>query len=226
MSKWADVSNDIRGRLVRFYISDINKAPVSSAGELKKDNENIKHLNLGVDFAAKEHPSIDNVKAFRKNLIEKYRDYLDGLGFSFKNAISDNDIGILAGVAADLSNVGGEAFFESVGSSGSLLNESRETGLDKVGYERGLTQKAIINPDSYIVEMNKDLKSIELKSLTVFRESFRKYYDDYKYSAEEAKARAMEDRKVYYDMLLKQHNAIYKVDTYNAAKKRISVNPK
>ena len=81
-----------------------------------------------------------------------------------------------------------------------------------------------MTPDQYIKESNADLKRIDELLLNIYRDSYRKYYDEYKYNAEDAKKMAMRDKETYYTILIKQHDQIYKVDLFKQAKIRITRN--
>lgn len=220
-TNWGDHTEEQRGRLIRYYITNTDKANDASDGVLNVAVGDLGKLNLGSSYAANQYPTKAHVKAFRKFLMINYRDYLDGFNFGFRGDVSDYNIGVLGGDNRNLETHGEEGFIEG---SGILGADARETGVEKEIKDREITSSAILAPDQYIKNANEDLKKIDRQSLDVFKASFKKYYEEYKYTSEESKKRALADKNAYYNMLKKQHDLIYKADLYKKASKRINKN--
>ena len=225
MADWTAHSKEQRGALIRYYFVDPLRAPIARNGVL--DVTAGEYANnggaavFGANYNANQHPSRAQVETFKNDVIVSLRDYIDGFNFGFKSNVTNTQIGDLAGDNGDLTtgynmNTAG-TFVRSVG----IGNDLRETGVERHAFDRDISSKAVLTPDKYIKDANEDLKRIDELSLNVYRESFRKYYDEYKYEAEEAKKMALRDKEVYYAMLKKQHDHIYKVDLFKQAKKRI-----
>ena len=233
MANWDAHSAKERGALIRFYLEKPDEYPPDDNTALLNLADEKFTLNGGAsrfgntNYSIGHHPPKDAIRAFKRKLMLKFREYLDGMNFNFKSSIKDEQIGDLAGGNADLTTDftvdTQQKFVQSVGVSSA---DSRETGVDKDIFDRGITTSAILTPDQYIKEADRDLAEIDMESLKVFKQSFDLYYNKYKYPAEEAKKKALEDKNTYYAILKIRHDEIYKADFFKSAKKRIVVQPK
>jgi len=231
MADWSPGHNESqRGALIRLYVANPDSAPPTNVAVLDT-GAGVLALNggsavFGPNYTATKHPTRANVNAFKLKLINNLRDYLDGIGFAFKSAIKDEEIGKLGGDKEDLTGGATEAlvggFVTSIGSIGGV--DARETGVDRRMYKRDMQETAILKPDEYVKLRNADLQRIDNLTLQTFRESFKNYYDNYKYTAEEAKKMALADKQEHYNRLMKGHNAIFDIENYKQAEKRITKN--
>ena len=226
---WANHPPRYKAAFIRFVFADPYRLTTPrdqilnfGAGIFAANGGN---ATFGHNLGANEHPSQDELLNFKRDMILFLREYVDGVGFTIKQSVSDEALSRLAGnerlngIASG--DFGGAATFIQSAGTGSIAGDTRETGVDRGIFERTKLEDAILRPDQYIQRANLDLKNIDEQSLDVYRRSFRKYYEDYKYSAEEAKKRAMADKDTYYNMLKKQHDEVFKADLFKQAKKRI-----
>lgn len=220
---WAGKPAKFRGALIRYAFPNpsrliTNGAAIDfTAGEYALQGGAVK---FGANLNDNQSPTIAQMEAFKKLLFTSFREYIDGLGVDFARGITDEQIGVLGGTARALTSIGVQEFVMTANASASgFSTDERETGIDQDGYLRGLQQKAILNPDTYIIEKNADLKRIDEQSLTVFRESFNRYFNVYKYSRQDATKKALADRLEYKKLLERQHDLIYKTALESQAKK-------
>ena len=233
MADWDAHTSKDRGALISFYLEKPDEYPPNNNGGALNLADPLFTLNGGAgrfgntNYNGGQHPTKDTIKGFKKKLMLYFREYLDGMNFNFKGTIKDEQIGDLAGDNVDLDTgfdiESQSKFVQSVGLSSA---DSRETGVDKDIFDRGITTSAILTPDQYIKDADRDLAEIDMESLKVFKQSFDLYYNKYKYPAEEAKKKALEDKNTYYAVLKRRHDEIYKADLFKSAKKRIVVQPK
>lgn len=154
-------------------------------------------------------------------IIESYPYLLDGLYRTFRDSISNEQIGI---IVTNLKTLSVAPNLES--NFGFNKDDMIEVGLSKLEKKRNLEASAIKNPEDYIDAVNDDLASIDKQAFIVYQQSFFKYHNEYKYESGRAKELAIGDMNVYKDMLLKQHKAIYDKTEFDNASKRIISNSK
>lgn len=222
---WDEHTEEERGELIKLYFNnptlakvnsdiellDTSREPFASRGGVSKFGEN---------YTAAEYPDRASVYKFKDIVLVRYRDYLDGVGLGFKRNITASQIALLViSPALEVDKQSGARFVSKVGITPG--NDSRETGIENRMFIRDKTEQAILKPDDYIKELNADLERIDLETLQTYRDSFKNYYEKYKFSAEEAKAMAMRDKESHYNRLLEAHNKVYKSEYLKSAKKRI-----
>lgn len=218
---WANNSLIQRGKLLRYYFVDITgRAPVANTAELDKSNVN--GANMG-NYSANNHPNRTHMENFRNYILTSLRDYVDFSGMMFKTTILDEDIARLYGDDVSGANPVNRSvtFIENTrGASGEYSNASRETGVDHEKYLAGLKTRAILEPDNYIKDAERDKLENMNAALTVYNTSYNKYFKTYQMTKEDAHRLAIRDKEKYQDMLDAQHKLVYKNDTYkNAAEK-------
>ena len=224
---WGNQTLAHKGALIRFLFADPYRL-TTPVDQILNFTTGIYAANggaakFGGNLNAGHHPTQAQMIGFKEKMLVNLREFVDSIGFTIKATVPDEELGRLAGAATldGLDHERGIARFLQSQGTGSLAGDTRETGVDRGVFERSNTEDAILRPNVYIERANNDLRRIDELSLNVYRESFRKYYDEYKYDIAEAKKRAMSDKDNYYNMLKKQHDEVFKADLFKQAKKRI-----
>lgn len=222
MTDWAGHSAEEKGRFIRYGLANINIMP---------NNNNAWNASAvaGIDgimmLNMTEKPSRDELIAFRTKVRESFREYMDGLLLNFKMAISNEAIQRLAGTALALNNGSASAFLESEGVllAGRMdaTDYGHQSGEARANKVRELKEKAILNPDEYVKDANRDKATIDNKALAVYKESLDLYYRQYQYPMEEAKKLAIDDMRKYKEMLTERHKKLFDASLYEQASKKI-----
>jgi hypothetical protein len=229
MSEWKDATEIQKGALIRF----LTKNPGNAGGAYLDTSAGLFAQNGGIDkfggpYKEKEFPSDTNIRTMKDILVSLGSPLFDLLGLNFSSTVTDIDIGLLFNndptlKTNDRSRISEASRYIAIRGGPEI---SRELGIDKKEYERDLENSAITSPKNFLEKKNEDLRNIDQKSLTVYRESFGKYYGDYKYPIDEAKVKARQDQHMYHQLLMKQHNAVYDSKLTSDAEKRIVQNVK
>jgi len=222
-ANWANETNEHRGSLIRYYwVDPAGRPPANAAAAL--DARALGGEDRGW-YNINHHPLTANINAFKLLVLRNYREYIDGLSMNFKTSITDEDIGILYGTNVD-PTAGAMDELSFINRTGGVRptmesDDAHASGLAHENYVRTLEELAVTNPDQYVKRSNDDLKSIETTVLQTYRGSFQKYYTDYKMTKEDAHKYAMKDKDEHQNLLIRQHNLIYKQSLLESAGKKI-----
>ncbi len=212
---WANQTAQHRGRLLRYWFPNPDRAPLANDLEALSFNTGEYAIvggntYFGGSLDAGQYPNRERFKNFRDYVFLGFKNFVNNLGNDIAASITDEQLGNLGGTNVGHFGEIGYMGLNTVFSRGFSKPDELITGVAKEEKIRELKRNAILNPDTYITERDADLKAIDDKSLVVFNESLKKYRDEYKYPDAEAVNMANEDRKVYSNLLKKQHNLIFK----------------